>query len=288
MATPTPTAPPGKAAPSAERELTVISHSQLFYWWPVWLVGFLMALLTWAENDRLAVVPAGTRVTAKTEVIDGRTVPVGYLVEVDKDAGTTKPLDIGAMNTSNKEAAFPTRVSQHAGYGSVFIMILLITMVITNVPLRGLWSFLVIIMLVVMGLLFSVFNVWNTVFENIQSLRIYINLGGYVFIATSVFVIWAVSTWVFDRQVYMVVTPGQIRVREHIGDSTRTYDTVGITFEKKRDDLFRHYILGFGSGDLVIRTSGAERHEIYLSNVLGIGWKLPAIEEMIKERPTAV
>jgi hypothetical protein len=32
----------------------------LFYWWPVWAVGFLMAVLTWLDGHRLAIVPAGT------------------------------------------------------------------------------------------------------------------------------------------------------------------------------------------------------------------------------------
>jgi hypothetical protein len=31
----------------AEPEIIVYGHSQLFYWWPVWMVGNLMALLTW-------------------------------------------------------------------------------------------------------------------------------------------------------------------------------------------------------------------------------------------------
>ncbi|MFO0937245.1 MAG: hypothetical protein U0798_12105 [Gemmataceae bacterium] len=64
----------------------------------------------------------------------------------------------------------------------------------------------------------------------------------------------------------------------------RTFDTVGMTFEKQRDDLFRHYALGFGSGDLIVRTSGAERQEIKIQNVLGIGWKLKAVEDMIREK----
>jgi hypothetical protein len=29
-----------------EPEVLLVSHSSLFYWWPVWVVGYLMALLT--------------------------------------------------------------------------------------------------------------------------------------------------------------------------------------------------------------------------------------------------
>ena len=50
---------PNEARP---REVRVVAHSMLFYWWPVWAVGLLMAGLTWLDGHRLAVVPAGTQV----------------------------------------------------------------------------------------------------------------------------------------------------------------------------------------------------------------------------------
>ena len=53
----------------------------------------------------------------------------------------------------------------------------------------------------------------------------------------------------FDRQTFMIFTPGQVRVRQEIGGEETVYDTTGITFQKQRSDLFRHWILGLGSGD---------------------------------------
>jgi hypothetical protein len=38
---------PAKLA--TEPEVIVYGHSWLFYWWPVWVVGYLMALLTWLQ-----------------------------------------------------------------------------------------------------------------------------------------------------------------------------------------------------------------------------------------------
>jgi hypothetical protein len=48
--------------PADDRPLgvVVISHSPLFYWWPVRAVGFLMALLTYLHGYQVAFVPAGT------------------------------------------------------------------------------------------------------------------------------------------------------------------------------------------------------------------------------------
>lgn len=34
----------------ASRQVTIYSHSQLFYWWPVWVTGYIMALLTYAQG----------------------------------------------------------------------------------------------------------------------------------------------------------------------------------------------------------------------------------------------
>src|SRR5262249_12920076 len=33
-----------------DKGLTVYSHSNLFYWWPTWVVGFLMAALTYLQG----------------------------------------------------------------------------------------------------------------------------------------------------------------------------------------------------------------------------------------------
>ena len=44
-------------ARSAANELRVYGHSKLFYWWPIWMLSFLFALLTWWDGHRLAILP---------------------------------------------------------------------------------------------------------------------------------------------------------------------------------------------------------------------------------------
>ena len=46
-----------------QREIRIYSHSQLFYWWPVWATAFILAGWTWLEGDRMAILPAGTKIT---------------------------------------------------------------------------------------------------------------------------------------------------------------------------------------------------------------------------------
>src|SRR4051812_18415919 len=56
---PMPGTTPG-APPSSPKEITIVSHSTLFYWWPVWAVGFLVAALTYLDGHVMATVPSGT------------------------------------------------------------------------------------------------------------------------------------------------------------------------------------------------------------------------------------
>jgi hypothetical protein len=58
----TPAPKPNNPAPEQlPREITVYSHSNLFYWWPVWFVAYVLALLTWWDGHLLAVVPKNSK-----------------------------------------------------------------------------------------------------------------------------------------------------------------------------------------------------------------------------------
>src|SRR3954454_24482339 len=56
-------------------EIRVYSHSPLFYWWPVWLFGFIFSLITLMDNHRMVIVPGETLlVKEKAEGNKTRTV----------------------------------------------------------------------------------------------------------------------------------------------------------------------------------------------------------------------
>jgi len=266
------------------REIKLVSHSSIFYWWPIWVLGYALALLTWYDGTRLAILPPQSDLRALADDKD----KARYELSVAKP--TTKSMDaaVTATNDPTHPPAFKTRVSERAWMGPVFCVVLLLTILITNVPLRGLWSFLVILILIVTALAFTVFDVWESLLGALGNLHIYINMSGYMFIATLVLFLWVVSVFIFDQRTYMVVTPGQIRVCEHIGASIRNFDTTGMSFEKQRDDMFRHWILGFFSGDLIVRTHGAEKEEIRFPNVLWVGWRLEQVQEILRERATVI
>lgn len=270
-------------APPPKRSITLVSHSPIFYWWPIWFLGYIMALITYMEDHRLAILPAGTHI--HQTATDEKTTTF----EMKVSNPPTRSLETAAkasVDPTESRSVFKPRVSQKAWMGPVYCVVLILTILITNVPLRGLWSFMVLLLIAILALVFTVFNVWDDLLGALGNLHIYINMAGYLFIATTVLILWIVSVFIFDQRTYMTVTPGQVQVCEHIGASIRNFDTTGMTFEKQRDDLFRHWILGFFSGDLIVRTSGAEREEIRLPNVLWIGWRLEEVQRILREKAT--
>jgi hypothetical protein len=83
---------------------------------------------------------------------------------------------------------------------------------------------------------------------------------------------------------YMVFSPGQLLVRQDIGSGEVACDTMGMVVAKRRTDLFRHWLLGFGSGDLLVKTGGAQPQQVEMHNVLFVGNKLHLIQEMLQTR----
>lgn len=289
---------PSTPVQGPKREVTVISHSQLFYWWPVWAVGYLMAIITMIDGHLMAVLPKDTKALIEAKVTAGTDSKGEGLKDAAEGevyfmpTNTKKPpiprIATGKGDKSEKLLPQNPRLHMAASknLGVVFCIVLLLVVLITNVPLRGMWSLVVIIVIVMLSVIFALADLWERIFEILSVLDIRINMGGYLFIATGVLILWAVTFFFFDRQVYMVFSPGQFKVCTEIGGGEKVYDTMGLTLERQRGDLFRHYILGLGSGDLVVRTTGAQAHQFDMPNVLFISKKVKEIEDLLKTTKT--
>jgi hypothetical protein len=241
------------------------------------MFGFLLALLTYLGNNRLAVLPAAAQVQEQG--------PGKYLVVVPGGSPTTVSLERAVIRTSERQEAFPMRVADSApNFGVQFVTILVLVIIITNVSLRGLWSLVVILVVALLSIILALSGGWDSVLGSLSSLHIQINLAGYLYLSSALFVVWLLAVFFFDRQVYAIITPGQIRIREQIGAPETTYDTTGLSLAKQRDDLLRHWVLGMGSGDLIIRTAGANGREFVFPNVLFVTKKIMVIEELLRER----
>jgi len=256
------------------RQVVVVSHSTMFYWWPVWAIGYVMALITlFIHPARMVTVPSTATVVTRAQ---------GTVVTSDKNV-ELKGQDILVAPDSKTVIEQPhVHVSTNQSLGVVYAIVLLLVMTITNVPLRGLWSVIVIVVIVLMSIIFALLDVWKDIVNALGILDIRINLAGYLFISTGLLLVWLVVFFFFDRQIYMIFTPGSLRVQLEIGDGETAYDTTGMTIQKQRSDLFRHWILGLGSGDLIVRTSGAQAHQFDLPNVLSLGRRVREIEELLR------
>jgi hypothetical protein len=301
MTTATQTAPTQSAPPATSEgphRITIISHSNLYYWWPVWAFGFLMALITWAEGYVMAVVPQGATAhvnatsgvfvtSAKNEKDEVVTTPHEIkepsLVIEAPQAGDSAHQGVPLQENGQAEKLF-IRMSPHRALGVVFVLVLLLVVIGTNVPMRGMWSVLIIVVAVATTVLFAVLGWLETLLAWFWLLDVRLNMAGYFTISAFLFVIWLAALRVFDKQRYITFAPGQFKVCEQIGGGERVYSTDGMTLQKQRSELLRHYVLGLGSGDLIVRTAGAQGHQIDLPNVLFINAKLRQIENLLKTK----
>src|SRR5438270_10464059 len=83
--------PPMSAPPAtAPQEIVIVSHSNLFYWWPVWALGFILFLLTWLDGHLLAIVPKDTVAASnrRVEVEPGKEELRNVLIAPAGDKGT--------------------------------------------------------------------------------------------------------------------------------------------------------------------------------------------------------
>jgi hypothetical protein len=217
--------------------ITVYGHSPLIYWWPVWLVGLVMALMTYME---------------------------GVAVQF----GDTSVI----MHPSK-------------GLGVVYTVVFLMVIIMTNLTVRGAGSLTVIVAILALTFFFAYMNWWDDIFATLGNLAMYMNLGFYVFFSSAIFVVWLLTLVVFDRFNYWVFRPGQVVHYQLFGGGEQTYDTTGMSVYKLRDDLFRHWVLGLGSGDLHVSTTGAKKQDFVIPNVLFIGGKLDRVQRLVSMKP---
>lgn len=216
----------------------LISHSTLFYWWPVWAFGYLFAAITALNGVRAQV-------------------------------GESKSI---LLNSS-------------PGLGIIFVTILLLVITFTNIKLRGIYSVVLVLSIAFISVLFAWLGWWDAIFELIPELSVHMNVGFYLVLSTALLAIWLLVFFVFDRMTFYIIRPGQMTVERIIGGAETSYDTRGMLLEERGDDLFRHMILGLGSGDLQITTTGARREEFMLHNVLFADWKVKQIQRLISLKP---
>jgi hypothetical protein len=265
----------------ADDEIVVYHHASIFYWWPVWLLGFIFAIYSYVDDKHLAIVPPGTEALESRELTDSNGNKVTRHVFVLPEG---KDLVRRGDGHGGREIFQPViYVTSHRSIGTIFTVVLLLVIGMTNISVRGLWSLVVLLFLVVLSIIFYLKGWWGIIFHNLGQFSVFINMGGYLVISSVLFVLWVLNFFIFDRQTYMIFKPGQVRVRLVIGGEETVYDTTGMVVQRQRNDMFRHWILGIGSGDLVIRPVGLS-YPLELDNVLNVTNAVHRVEKLIKQK----
>jgi len=224
----------------APPEIKIISHSNIFYWWPAWVAGFAVALISYTQGRDVAIVP---------EIID-------------------------RVHPSNNPGIF-------------FIAVLVSLIVFTTTKLRGIYSVVTVVTVAFFVVLFAWFGWWDNILRFIPHISARANMGFYLLFSTSLLAVWLLAFFVFDRLTIWRVRPGQMIEERLVGGQARSYDTNGLVFEKRGQDLFHDIILGMGAGDLTIRTGG-NKETLQIPNVLLVGRRMKAIEKLIAVKPDQV
>ena len=169
--------------------------------------------------------------------------------------------------------------------GVIFFLVLFLVILITNFSVRGLASGMVIMGAALVTVVLAYIGWWDEIFSWFGNLKVHLTLGAYFWFSTLMFLTWAVTVFGLDRLNYWEVTPGQLTHKFLFGAGSKSYNAQGMGLEKHRSDIFRHWLIGLGSGDMEIRTSGATHEKIDVPNVLFIGSKVAAMEQLIAEVP---
>ncbi len=169
--------------------------------------------------------------------------------------------------------------------GVLFLATLLAVILLTNVTMRGMASLVAVLVVLFGVLLCAYFGWWETILGWLPYLSVHLNYGFYVIFSTVLFVFWVLIVFGYDHMRYWRIRPGQMTQEVVIGGASKSYDTRSMEFEKERQDLFRHLILGLGSGDLRILTGGNRREEFVLTNVLFVSAKVREIQRLIAIKP---
>jgi hypothetical protein len=229
--------PPAPARSTAASEVIIFGHSWLFYWWPVWVIGYVMALLSWLH-------------------------PVA--------------VQVGGANVV---------FSSHRDLGVVYALILLLMILLTTTSMRGLVSSVVVLCVAFLVLLFAYLNWWTEILSWFGQQPVYMNLGFYLFVSTGLLLIWLLVVGVFDHLSFWRIRAGQVTHEYVWGAVESSYDTDNMVFTKQQADLFRNWILGFGSGDLQMQTMGGRGVVAKVSNVLFLNARMTRIQRLIATKP---
>ncbi|MGH6814127.1 MAG: hypothetical protein ACREC6_00320 [Hyphomicrobiaceae bacterium] len=166
--------------------------------------------------------------------------------------------------------------------GISFSLLVLFVLIFTNARARGIWSLVLILVVVLLGVAVNRFFEMKALAAKFTLLLIHMNLAFYVFFSSVLLAAWFIVIFIIDRLSYVYFAPTQVGKKQVFGEGSENFVATNVHVSRQSDDIFIHRILGlwplFGTGDLDIRfsTGGGERHYA-LKNV----WRIGVIEQEV-------
>lgn len=240
-------AQPAVKSESVTDALYVYQHSNLLYWWPVWVWGYACAALSYFFGIGVRELASG----------EGKVIlfyPEPWL-------------------------------------GWSFISVVLFVVLFTNVRARGIYSFVLLGIILLVGWGIPKIPGSDHVLTNwLPLLRIHLNVAFYLTFSILLMLLWLFVVGVVDHFTWVRFSPGQVAEEHYFGQAVgHVYNTEGMVVRRLPDDFFRHRLLGLrlaglGTGDLLVRPTNGEVLELH--NVWRANGKLRRIEQMIATRMT--
>src|SRR5207248_1371094 len=120
---------------------------------------------------------------AKVKVADLKAANADDLLDKDVKSDTIQAIvskkgeDFPLIKKGERDPEYATPYMHRSrGLGMVFLIVLLVVITITNVPLRGLWSVIIIIVLLLGSVIFAQAGWWDAIVRNFGLLAIHINM----------------------------------------------------------------------------------------------------------------
>ena len=177
-----------------------------------------------------------------------------------------------------------TEVFALPGVTLFHLVVMAVVIFFTSVNLRGVWAMVFAVSAIALGLVFSVWGVWEPILKRLGDLKLYVNSDFYRAMGVVIFIPWLFVVFVFDLRRYFHFRPSQVTMVHEIGEGEKTFDSFGVVMEKHRDNYVQHMALGFGSGDLSISTHGGDSDVITFRNVFRINRVLKEVSKIREKR----
>lgn len=168
--------------------------------------------------------------------------------------------------------------------GQTFAFVLIFVIFSTTVKLRGANSVILGLILAIGIILLVMGNLFGPIAAFVGGLEIHMSPSFYWFVGITVFLMWAVMVFGFDKVKYYEIAPGQVRERVYWGSGDRAESGANARCRYLKDDFLRHRMLGGNLlGDIEITLADGEIW--YLHNVLFAKSRADRINELIVTRP---